>query len=332
VVLHIGVAAGLMYYEYRFPESIRYEYHNSSELFIDIMASFIIGIGYIFSITSYLRMSFDNERVLAEQRAQAIYVQNARITEQNQQLEKVNDERNKLFSIVSHDLKAPLDTIRGYLTLLSEDLIEGDEKRHIEKELLEQTNYTSDLLFNLLSWAKTQMHGVNIHLVPLNLNDLVSESVNNKMMFALKKGIRLSYSVSPEITVMCDRDMLHIVIRNLLNNALKFTDTGGEVMLKAVSDGKIVIISVLDSGIGIAPDKHKDLFTLKTHVSYGTNNEKGTGLGLMMCREFMEFQHGKIWFESTTGKGSTFFVSLPLAASVHNSDLKVKGQNVLSEN
>lgn len=331
LTLHITVAASLMYYEYNYPQKIPFEYHNMKELMIDIMASFIIAIGYIFSITTYLRRSFENERNLANERAHAISLQNIKITEQNQELEKVNDERNKLFSIVSHDLKAPLDSIRGYLSLLSENLIQGDEKLNIEKELLEQTNYTSELLINLLSWAKTQMQGVTINLVPVRIDELIEETISHKMTFALKKGIRLSYSVNPGLGVIGDRDMLHIVLRNLLNNALKFTDTGGEVVLRSVSKGDKVTICIQDNGIGIPQEKHKDLFTLKTHVSYGTNNEKGTGLGLMMCKEFMQFQHGEISFESAVGKGSTFCVSLP-ASPASQIDIKVRGQNVLSEN
>jgi len=312
VVLHITTVVALLFTEYHNPDMIPKTYATRDDKFLDIGVSYVAAILLLFSLFGYLRHYFNAKRILATDRASAIAAQNKLILAQNQQLEKVNEEKNKLFSIVSHDLKAPLDSIRGYLDLLSGNMLEDDEKEKIENELLIQTKYTSDLLANLMSWAKAQMHGVVVNLLPHNLQNMVNYITNNKKPIAARKGIKLTYSINPEIEVICDKDMFHIVLRNLINNAIKFTNEGGEVSIKAIKNDDKLIISVADTGIGIEPEKQSEIFTLKTRSTYGTHQEKGIGLGLMMCKEFVEYQNGEIWFESKHNIGTTFFVSLPL--------------------
>jgi two-component system sensor histidine kinase/response regulator len=311
--LHIIITAVLLYSQYLHPYWAPYTYLNRSDWFLDVFSCFGVTIGFIFSITNYLRRSYNSERILAEQRARAIRQQNEQIIEQNKMLEKVNEEKDKLFSIISHDLRSPLDSITGYLELVSESHVSVEEKAIFEAELLEKARYTSDLLLNLLTWAKSQMQGASVNLVPIQLREVVDTTAGYKKAFASKKNIKLTYSIDASIEVLCDRDMLLIVMRNLINNAIKFTNEGGEVTVNAHRlDGK-VRISVRDTGMGIQPEKYDELFTLKTQSTYGTNNEKGTGLGLMMCRELITLQHGEMWFESTLNEGSVFYISLPLA-------------------
>ncbi len=312
ILIHIAVVTALILIEYFRPDLVPDSYPNRIARFMDLGITCMICITFIYAINTYLRNYYDRKRILADERALAIFEQNKQILAQNDALEKVNDEKNKLFSIVSHDLKSPLDSIRGYLTLLSGNMLDETEKAEIQEELLDQTKYTTDLLLNLMSWAKAQMHGVTVNLIPLNLKILVEEVASHKTSVAARKGIKLTYSIPPTVEVIADKDMLHIVMRNLVNNAIKFTNAGGEVFIKvAVKDGN-AIISVQDTGIGIPPEKQQEIFTLKTRSTFGTNKEKGIGLGLMMCKEFVTYQHGEIWFESEKGKGSTFYFSLPL--------------------
>jgi signal transduction histidine kinase len=201
----------------------------------------------------------------------------------------------------------------GYLEILSNNIVNNEEKKMIETELLGQIKYTSDLLQNLLYWSKSQMKGVNVKLVPLKVIDIIEDTRNFKLAGAAKKEIKLSYSIDKEIEVIADKDMLMIVLRNLVVNAIKFTPVGGEIAIKVIKDKDNAVISIKDNGIGIPEEKKKELFTLKSQSTYGTNQEKGIGLGLVLCKEFTEYQNGKIWFDSVEGKGSTFYVSLPLS-------------------
>ena len=130
---------------------------------------------------------------------------------------------------------------------------------------------------------------------------------------ALKKDIVLTININESIAVKADMDMLRLIIRNLLNNAIKFTPAGGNIELTAITQDDDCIISVKDNGIGIPANKHGDIFSLKAKSTYGTENEKGTGLGLVLCKDYTLLQNGKIWFTSTEGVGTTFFVSLTCA-------------------
>jgi signal transduction histidine kinase len=312
MALHCIIVCTLLGIEYYYPETVPDTYPDRYSRYIDLGISYIIGIIFFYSFTSYLRNYYLAKAKLADERSEAIIEQNKYISAQNLQLETVNNEKNKLFSIISHDLKSPLDSIRGFLELLSDNALDEDDQKKIQEELIMQTKYTSDLLVNLMSWAKTQMHGVTVNLAPLNLSVFVEEIVDNKIWIAARKQITVTYSIDPGIDVVCDKDMLNIVLRNLVNNAIKFTNPGGTVTIKVATDTERATVSVQDTGIGIPKEKQADIFTLKTRSTFGTNREKGIGLGLMMCKEFIDYQNGEIWFETEVGKGSTFFVSLPL--------------------
>jgi two-component system, sensor histidine kinase and response regulator len=313
LAVHLFVILAILGIEYYYPQTVTASYPDRTSRFQDIGATSIVCIAFIYLVVNYLRNYYDTKRILADERALSIQVQNEQIIAQNIQLEKVNDEKNKLFSIVSHDLKSPLDSIRGYLELLTEHQLDQKDKDLIEEELLVQTRYTTDLLLNLTSWAKTQMDGVTVNLIPINLNSFVNQIADHKVAIASRKGLKLSYTIDPDINVIADEDMMHIVVRNLINNAIKFTPESGEVIITAEQKENFATLSVQDTGIGIPPEKQAEIFTLKTSSTYGTNREKGIGLGLMMCKEFMDYQQGSIWFDSIPAKGSTFYISLPLA-------------------
>lgn len=310
--LHCVIVCAILAIEYYYPETVPDTYPDRYARYLDLGITYLIGIIFFYSFTRYLRNYYESKARLADERSRAIAAQNEHISAQNLQLETVNNEKNKLFSIISHDLKSPLDSIRGFLELLADNALDEDDQKKIQEELIMQTKYTSDLLVNLMSWAKTQMHGVTVNLAPLNLSSFVEEIVDNKIWIAARKQITVTYAIDPGIEVVCDKDMLNIVLRNLVNNAIKFTNPNGMVTIKAVADNGRAIVSVKDTGIGIPKEKQADIFTLKTRSTFGTNREKGIGLGLMMCKEFIDYQNGEIWFETEVGKGSTFFVSLPL--------------------
>ena len=290
-----------------------YTYPNRFTRYADIIWTYVFSIFIIFAVTRYLRNYYNDARLLAEERARAIEEKNIQIVAQNQMLEKVNAEKNKILSIVSHDLRGPLDSVVGYLALLSEGAIETHEKGSIETELFDQTKYASDLLQNLMTWAKAQLQGVSVHPTSINIKTFLEETTKNKISVAAKKGIKITHSIGRTTEVIADKDMLRIVLRNLINNAVKFTRPGGDVYIKVSEKGDKAEISIQDTGIGIPIETQAEIFTMKTRSTFGTGNEKGIGLGLIMCKEFIEYQNGNIWFESKEGVGTTFYISLPLA-------------------
>jgi signal transduction histidine kinase len=311
ILLHGILGIGLLCIEFMHPDMVPNTYPARKSRFIDMGFTYGTAVFFIYAIINYIRNYFNKERLRSEERAAALVQQNEERQKQNQLLEQVNQEKNKLFSIVSHDLKTPLDAVLGYLEILSKGALDREEKADIETELLEQTKYTSDLLQNLLSWAKAQMHGITVNLVSVDLKDVMISTTNHRLGSAARKGIKITNSIREHIEVVADKDMLNIVLRNLLNNAIKFTRPGGEITIRASIKDGTAVVSVEDTGIGIPTDRQEDIFTAHTRSTFGTNNEKGIGLGLHMCKEFMEYQHGRIWFESTLGKGSVFFIALP---------------------
>jgi len=332
ISLHIILATILVATEYAHPEWVPFTYLDRSGYFIDVITTYIATIIFVFLLTNYLRSYYEREKKLADSRARSIEQQAEQIRLQNEQLEKLNLEKTKLFSIISHDVRAPLDSVNGYLELLTKNLIEDNEREEIEAELLSQTRYTSDLLMNLLYWSKTQLSGVVPDLRPLSLRIMVDEARNYRVGMAARKGIKLTYSVDNDIEVVADKEMLRIVLRNLVNNAIKFTPENGEIRIVAGVKNNKAIISIFDSGVGIPAEKQKDIFALSaTSATYGTNDEKGMGIGLMLCKEFVEYMGGAIWFESEVGKGSAFHVSLPVVQmqmkeAAHGEQPPVKGR------
>lgn len=304
--LHILNVVILLCINYYNPDFVPYQYNGLASRSIDMTISFMMIMLLSYATLNFIRANYDYEKWSADNKAQTIHLHNV-------ELEKVNAEKNKLFSILSHDLRSPLNTIQSYLELLSLNMLDESEKTTVKKELLDLTKNTSDLLFNLLSWSKTQMEGVHVKLHPQNLFNALAGTVNTQHSIAAQKEIRFENNIDKNTIAHCDEDMLQLVIRNLLNNTIKFTPSFGKISISTAQQEKAVIIAVSDNGPGIPEDQQKEIFSLKIRSTYGTNNEKGIGLGLVLCKEYIELQHGSIWFESVTGEGTTFYLSLPSA-------------------
>jgi signal transduction histidine kinase len=300
--------------EYHYPSLVKYPFNLGKGQFIDRITAFPMPVIGTAIIIIFIRRSYDKERIAADEKAATIELRNNQIVQQKNQLEQGNAEKNKLLSIISHDMRAPFTHIQGYLHLLNQVEIDSKERLELEKELLNATDQTIEMLSNLLYWSRSQMEGVAVDLVELNLLDSLSKTIEIEKTLAAKKQIDLSYRMDESITVIADANMLQLVIRNIVNNAIKFTPQGGLIDIHAkvlANDCKIV---VADNGTGIDPDKKDTLFLMTSGSTFGTNNEKGVGLGLPLCKEFMERQGGHIDFESSLGKGSTFYISIPLAS------------------
>ena len=176
---------------------------------------------------------------------------------------------------------------------------------------------TADLSFNLLQnllhWSRSQTGRIEFHPNRLNLLNIVDQNIKLVQKTAEKKNIKLINNVDSSINVQADEDMINTVIRNLLTNAIKFTPKEGEIAVSSSLDNDFTVLSIMDSGVGMNKETVEKLFKLEsTHSTCGTENESGTGLGLILCKEFVEKHGGKIWVDSELGKGSTFCFSIPL--------------------
>lgn len=304
LLVNISFVAGICVTQYYYPSLVPSTYDTLASRFTDAISAYIVVILSLFFSLKYLRQNYETEKKSAINRALDIELKNI-------QLELLNGEKNKLFSIVAHDLRSPLASIQSYLELLTAYPLKEGEKKEIELKLLSLTKNTSNMMGNLLSWSKSQLEGVKVNVQPMELLKVLRDMLKVETSIAQEKGVDLRCDIRENIYVQADANMLLLVIRNLISNAIKFTPMGGtiEVMAEVKEDCKITIT---DSGMGIEEADQKHVFSLKAKSTFGTNNEKGVGLGLILCKEFTELQGGSISFTSTPGQGTTFTISIPV--------------------
>lgn len=242
--------------------------------------------------------------------------QNKLLVEQKDRLESLNSIKAKLFSIISHDLRSPINSIQGVLHLMNSDALSQEEIKMLSNNLNNQVQITQNLLDNLLYWSKLQMQGININYTKVNLFQLI-ENTLHLFKASNNKNLNIQNIVQEDTFVWADANMIALVIRNLVANAVKFTPNGGDIAVEVYpTDSDHTQVTVRDNGIGIPEENLPKIFDNASHLStLGTSQEKGTGLGLMLCKEFVEKNHGKIWVESTLNKGSQFIFTLPKKAT-----------------
>jgi two-component system sensor histidine kinase/response regulator len=181
----------------------------------------------------------------------------------------------------------------------------------IEKSLVKSVGSTQDLLHNLLQWSNSQMKKVVVDLQEVKLEEVLRSTINTFYQIALNKEINLATDVDSSIFVTADINMLQLIIRNLINNAIKFTPPKGKIWIKALIENDCCVLTVVDNGVGIPIEKQSKIFSLDIQSTAGTTLETGSGLGLVLVKEYTVMQQGKIWFKSEPGQGTTFYVSFP---------------------
>lgn len=238
------------------------------------------------------------------------------IADKNKKLTELNATKDRLFRIISHDLKSPVSSLVSFTDLINENYSQFDEQTI--RELLFNMNKSAKeglrLLENLLDWARSQTGSLAFYPEDLDLVEFTYESIELLMTAASVKNIQIKISIPLGLIVYADRNLTAAILRNLISNAIKYTPVDGEIVVDAVSRSSksMVEISVMDNGIGIAKENLSRVFQLdEQFTTPGTNDEKGTGLGLMICKEFVEKQGGIIKVESEVGKGSKFSFTLP---------------------
>lgn len=288
----------LLYLEFIHPSLIQQHHDSRRLLFSNLGVTYLIVISLIYVGTAQLRRSYDEQKELAEEKASSMV--------------KLNQEKDKLFSIISHDLNAPMASVKQYLELLQAVELDIEERRTIEKSLARSLSDASTLLNNLLLWAKNQMQLHSVQLQTIDVKVLLNAVVSLFQTPVELKKINVKLYAEDDLFVKADQNMLNVVFRNLLNNAIKFSHIGGNIEIHAFRENGHCTIRLKDNGIGIKDDKQDKIFTLNVSSTYGTANEKGTGLGLILSKDFMVQQGGNLWFESAESEGTTFYVSLPM--------------------
>ncbi|RNI30554.1 tetratricopeptide repeat-containing sensor histidine kinase [Rufibacter latericius] len=250
-----------------------------------------------------------------------ILEKNQDIHQQKEELEKLNHQKDLLFSIIAHDLRSPLISLQSLLQLLAMGKLPQEKLDRFVKELDTQQQNTISLLDNLLVWAKIQMKGVSLEPEPLQLRELVEQNFRLLQPQAQKKGISLQNNVSEELWALVDEETLKLVFRNLISNSIKFCHEGAvvEIMAEPLDENQLVV-TVKDCGVGISPENQLKLFGANNFKEKGTANEKGNGLGLMLCKEFIEKNGGDIWVESEVGIGTRFHFTVPSCQVLEQDD------------
>ena len=234
------------------------------------------------------------------------------VSKQKDELEKLNNIKNKLFSIISHDLRGPLSSLQSLFAIYREGDLSEQELGELLGRLEDNILSTRAFLDNLLEWSKGQLEGIVAHPVEFDLNDCIDENIRLWDSKISVKGLHVANgSEKAPVMAFADRDMINLVIRNLLSNAVKFCSPGDHIRLKAEQTGAKALFSIADTGPGISAKDRERLFQLDHTVSTGSHGEHGTHLGLILCQDMVVRNKGKLWLETEEGKGTTFRVELP---------------------
>jgi signal transduction histidine kinase/Tfp pilus assembly protein PilF len=243
-----------------------------------------------------------------------IFVNRKKVKLKNKQLQESNTTKDKFFSIIAHDLKNPFSGLLGFSDMLVKNVeVQDRSDLKVYAETIHKSiNQTYQLVENLLDWSRSQRNAIEIFKEDLELKEIIEHPVSILLNSAREKKITIVNQVQPGLIIHSDRNILYTILRNLISNAIKFTEINGCVQINAQLRDHGVIVSVSDNGIGIDRENIARLFVMQNgFTTKGTHDEQGTGLGLMLCHEFVEKLNSKIWVESEVGKGSTFSFFLP---------------------
>ncbi len=276
---------------------------------ITLVGASLLGLALLF--ISLLLFRFNRHRA----KINRILKQNhQQILQQKQALEAANATKDKMFSIVSHDLRSPIHAVSGVAGFLKSKIEnnEWESLRQLSALMLTQMKNISGLLDNLLDWSANQQGVIAYHPQTLAMKELVESQLALFHYAAENKHIRCENAIPEDCMAYADRNTMATVFRNIINNAIKFTPEGGLLRITGLPEEDYLLLSVRDNGVGMPADKVHTLFELSTQNStYGTKKEKGVGLGLRLVYEFVQLNRGEVWVESEEGKGTVFFVKIP---------------------
>ncbi len=276
-------------------------------LYALLLALIVFAVFFIVSRSNFKKI---NTELI--QKNEEINRQKEVLTKQTEELKKSNQIKDLMFSIVSHDLRGPFNNLEQMVNLLNNNLLSIEEFRKNLPVVAANISQINDLTDNLLYWARSQMQGVSVSPMVLDLYELVTDKFLLFEKSAASKDISLNNEIEPGTKVFADAYMVELIMRNLITNAIKFCSAGDSINLRTKSVGGFTVVTVQDTGIGIPPEYIHRIFNDLQFSTLGTRNEKGAGIGLMICQHFVQLNGGKIWVESVYRKGSSFHFKLPM--------------------
>lgn len=233
------------------------------------------------------------------------------VEQQKKELEVINSSKDKLFAIISHDLRGTLSSMQGILTLIKSNMLTDEDFRELIPLLEASVQENLNVMEDLLAWAQGQISEVKLHFEPIDIAKLLKEVILSQKYIADKKNIDINLAPVEPVSAMADYNAMKLILRNLISNAIKFSYKNKPIMIAVSQRDKFVVIEIRDLGIGIPEEMKSNIFDNNNWTRAGTDNEKGTGFGLRLSHEFVERMDGRIHFTSKEGKGSSFFVEIP---------------------
>lgn len=302
----------LLLFEWKYPNLI-IPYSSEGTRFFDVWLSIVLSIT---AITVTLNVFINiHKKALSKINKQKVLLikKNGKIRFQKEELGKHIDEKNKLLNIVAHDLRGPFGSVLNLSEILIKYAKKSDDENIIALSdyIHESANRSFHLVEDLIAWIRAHQHGDSYKPVALDPKEVIDEAIGVLSDLALKKNITINQTM-PNCQLYADKNMIGVVFRNLISNAIKYTPQGGEISLSSSSTGNAISIIVRDSGIGMTPEKKDSLFQFgKIESMEGTSGETGTGFGLLICKEFIDRHQGRIEVESIPTKGSSVVVTFP---------------------
>lgn len=320
-IFHIGIAYLILYISIL----IRTDNHflsNNAPILIFSAVIYHLAIYYIFDTIEKMQRTqialnndLESQKELLILKNNDLEQKNQFIFQQANELKQVLATKDKLFSIIAHDLRSPFTIIIGFSDIMNKnwEKLDISEAKSYAKAINDQSKNTFTILENLLNWAGSQTGQIIFKPETVNIRKILQETIKHLDLSAKAKNISLDYTCPDDIQLLADRNMLSIILRNLVSNSIKFTPISGNIGIKVEQKSDQVEFSVSDNGIGLDEEKQTKLFIMgATESTNGTEHEKGCGLGLILCKEFVEKHGGKIWVESKKGEGCDFKFTLPL--------------------
>jgi signal transduction histidine kinase len=277
---------------------------------------------FVIVFLSLLAFILGRERATSRRVNRLLREKNEQIEEQKEILEQQavqlllsNQQKDKLFSIIAHDLRGPLNSLKGLMDFRKEKKLTDLEINKMMQELRSHVDSSSEMVGNLLYWASSQLNGMKVSPVLLPMDELVQEVLHFYSHQAIEKGVHLLSNIPSSLIGYGDKDMIELVVRNLVSNAIKFSHPGGQVTVSGCKRAGEIEISVSDNGLGMHAEALDRIRRKESFSNYGTASEKGTGLGILLCHEFAEANGGRFYAESEWGKGSRCYFTIPAAPS-----------------
>ncbi len=253
-------------------------------------------------------------KIISEQKSKELALVNNRLNQSEKELKKINANKDKFFSIISHDLRSPFTSLIGFSEFLANEVDElsKEEIKEFAQNIFKSARGTFSLLENLLQWSRLQTGNIEFAPSHYNLENHLNKLIEIYRINALRKKIKIVSKIEPKLKVFADQNMVETLMRNLISNAIKFTPREGTITISAKSMSKKIEIKVADTGVGMDKETQKKLFKVGENVSTeGTEKEQGTGLGLILCKEFVETNNGNIKVRSKPNEGTEFIITLP---------------------